>query len=440
MARTLAGTLLLLAAAALARAQAVPATDADGERAAELAKALRAYFDAPNADGPELAACTRLATGHEPLLTAALRSKSFVVQAGTVARKGYLDADYRFVDDPDAANAALFAGPAGDGRLHPCIVYVPDATDTQGFPGVIARDGAGRGWFVYLVPDERRDNRYAPTLHEHRRHVQPLRQLLLEHPIDPDRVSMIGSGRGGHATWDIGLLHPDRFAALVPCNGGLIHEGGWKQSGGVFLENARCLQVFTVFNTTFDHGIESCRYAAKRFREWQYRAEFVEEQQMRQMGIPEATDRLGAVVRDAHPRAIQKRFNHLEEGSHYWLQALDRPKPWDPTSTILIRGEWPKERDQQLELVWSKVREQCALLRGKVQGNRVEVEARGTGRVRVWFDPELVDFGAKVTVVLNGKVLAPRALRRRVDVLLRAVHETGDTSRLYWDFVDLRVP
>jgi hypothetical protein len=275
---------------------------------------------------------------------------------------------------------------------------------------------------------------------ERRRHVRPLRDLLLQYPIDPDRVSMIGSGRGGHATWDVGLLNADRWAAIYPCNGGLIHEGGYQQSGGVFLENARCLQVFTVFNTTFDHGIESCRYAARRCREWGFRFAAVEEPRMRVMGIPEATGKLAGVARDAHPRSIHKRFNHLEDGGHYWLGALDRPRTWDPTAPITIRGTWPQQRDQQLELLWARVREACALLRGSIAGNRVEVEARGVGRVRVFFDAALLDFDARVTVVLNGKAQPPRALQRRPEVLLRQVWDTGDTARLYWDCVDLRVP
>src|SRR6185503_11811853 len=112
-----------------------------------------------------------------------------------------------------------------------------------------------------------------------------------------------------------------------------IHEGGYKQSGGVFLENARCLSVFLVFNTTFDHGIESCRYATRRFKEWGYRMESVEEPQMRQMGLKEAIEKVGATVRDPHPRQILKRFNHVQEGEHFWLRALDRkPREWDPAA------------------------------------------------------------------------------------------------------------
>jgi hypothetical protein len=234
----------------------------------------------------------------------------------------------------------------------------------------------------------------------------------------------------------VGLLAADRWAGIFPCNGGLMHEGGWKATGGVFLGNARSFAVFTVFNTTFDHGIESCRYAVKRFREWNYRIDAQEELQMRCMGIAEAMAKLAPVVRNAHPRRIEKRFNHLEDGGHYWLRALDRKKGWDPAARITVQGDWPADRDQQLEVVWDAVRKQCGYLAGTVAGNRVDVTAQGVGRVRVYLDPELVDFGEPVTVALNGK---PRTLKPvlQPEVMLQRVRETGDTSCLYWAFVDL---
>jgi len=234
--------------------------------------------------------------------------------------------------------------------------------------------------------------------------------------------------------------YADRWAGLFPCNGGLIHEGGYRSSGGVFLENAKSLAVFTVYNTSFDHGIEGCRYATKKFKEWRYRFEAVEESEFRTMGIAEAMVKLGDVTRDPHPCEITKRFNHLADGDHFWLRALDRiPREWDPAAEIRIRGEWPKDREKQREAVWNQVRSECASLRGSIQGNRIVVTTQGVGRVRVYFDPKLVDYRNKVTVTINGKTWPPLALKRQPDVLLTHVHETGDTSRLYWAYHDFDV-
>ena len=42
--------------------------------------------------------------------------------------------------------------------------------------------------------------------------LEPVRDLLLQYPIDPDRVCFVGSGRGGHAAWDVGLMSAERWA------------------------------------------------------------------------------------------------------------------------------------------------------------------------------------------------------------------------------------
>jgi predicted peptidase len=41
--------------------------------------------------------------------------------------------------------------------------------------------------------------------------------------VDPRRVYLTGLSMGGYGTWDLGLSHPDRFAAIVPiCGGGQL--------------------------------------------------------------------------------------------------------------------------------------------------------------------------------------------------------------------------
>jgi hypothetical protein len=418
----------------------------------QLEGALRRFFATDRPVDSSMQEILALVKGREDLLAEALKAKTFVAPSGTVARRGIIDAQDRFQDlppDPSpesrrigkpTVNAALFHGPVSPGPLSPLVVFVPDVTTTDGFDQVLVRDGTGRGRFVFLVPDEKQDNRWNPTQHERRRHVGPLRDLLLTYSIDPDRVFLVGTGRGGHATWDVGLTYADRWAGLFPCNGGLIHEGGYKASGGVFLENAKSLVIHTVYNTTFDHGIEGCRYAAKKFREWGYRFDAVEEPRFRNMDIPEAMEKFGDASRDAHPREIVKRFNHLDAGEHFWLRALDRvPGEWNPFSRIQIRGKWPDDPEKQREMMWDQVRKECALLKGAIQDNRISVTAEGIGKLRVYFDPAIVDYRAKVTVTINGKMRPPVALEKKADVMLRHVHETGDTSRLYWAFRDFAV-
>jgi hypothetical protein len=56
--------------------------------------------------------------------------------------------------------------------------------------------------------------------------------------------------------------------------------------------------------------------------------------------------------------------------------------------------------------------------------------------VRIWLDPDRVDYGAPVTVVINGRT---RRKLTPVRPMLQRVRETGGTSRRYRAFADLAV-
>ena len=43
--------------------------------------------------------------------------------------------------------------------------------------------------------------------------------LSKDYPIDPDRIYLTGVSSGGDTTWDFAMLHPGRFAAIVPMSG-----------------------------------------------------------------------------------------------------------------------------------------------------------------------------------------------------------------------------
>jgi predicted peptidase len=47
-----------------------------------------------------------------------------------------------------------------------------------------------------------------------------LDETLKNYKVDTSRVYLTGLSMGGYATWDLGLSHPERFAAIVPICGG----------------------------------------------------------------------------------------------------------------------------------------------------------------------------------------------------------------------------
>jgi predicted peptidase len=48
-----------------------------------------------------------------------------------------------------------------------------------------------------------------------------LDDIIASYAVDTNRVYLTGLSMGGYGTWDLGLTHPERFAAIVPvCGGG----------------------------------------------------------------------------------------------------------------------------------------------------------------------------------------------------------------------------
>ena len=162
---------------------------------------------------------------------------------------------------------------------------------------------------------------------------------------------------------------------------------------------------------------------------------------MRTMGIDEAMTHLADARRDSHPRTLVKRFNHLDAGAPFWLRALERrPSPWDPQAKLVLRARLPEDPLARREALWKHVQGLCARLEAEVQPDRIHVTAQGIGKLRVYFDPELVPYGRPLRVIINGKSQAPVTPRKDLTALLRHVHETGDTASLYGDSHDYAVP
>ncbi|MEZ0229919.1 MAG: hypothetical protein ACAI25_14945, partial [Planctomycetota bacterium] len=55
--------------------------------------------------------------------------------------------------------------------------------------------------------------------------LEALRKARSLYPIDPERIVLAGASMGGYGTWNVGLRHADRWAAIAPMCGGLSRLG-----------------------------------------------------------------------------------------------------------------------------------------------------------------------------------------------------------------------
>ena len=50
-----------------------------------------------------------------------------------------------------------------------------------------------------------------------------LDDIIKKYPVDTGRIYLTGLSMGGYGTWDLGLAHPEKFAAIAPiCGGGQV--------------------------------------------------------------------------------------------------------------------------------------------------------------------------------------------------------------------------
>jgi predicted esterase len=77
--------------------------------------------------------------------------------------------------------------------------------------------------------------------------LEAIRKARELYPIDPDRVVLCGVSMGGYGTWNIGLRHSDRFAAIAALAGGLTRlsqVGMHDDRSTAILENALSFPIF----------------------------------------------------------------------------------------------------------------------------------------------------------------------------------------------------
>jgi len=298
---------------------AAPVMDLDAVRAAALAaiaKAKAAHLS-DVARGVSLPSIERLVEDGDARLahvTNAERDQAFVRRSYETAR-GYADVLSGGEDPYDYARGAMVKAyrDEWDASLQPYAIFVPHDYDAhRPWPLVVALHGAGSDHRHMLRRAFGLDNGAGETDEEASRNepvfpevpaivvapygrgelmgwdglgerdaLRVLADVQCAYKIDPARISLTGLSMGGGGTWQIGLRHPELFAALAPICGvtdvrkwikpeerGDYDEKALEAlSPPAFAENAAGLRVF-IFHGDADPvvPVENSRRMAARFK------------------------------------------------------------------------------------------------------------------------------------------------------------------------------
>ncbi len=105
-------------------------------------------------------------------------------------------------------------------RAYPMLLILPNAgQSTLDAMTPWAAEGLTHGHILAAIDWGTLKNAYEYKESEHSAVIECLRDVKRFVNVDTDRVSLTGHGEGANMAIDVGLSHPDLFAAVVPING-----------------------------------------------------------------------------------------------------------------------------------------------------------------------------------------------------------------------------
>ncbi|UCF69349.1 MAG: hypothetical protein JSV80_08785, partial [Acidobacteriota bacterium] len=285
---------------------------------------------------------------------------------------------------------------------------------------------------------------YPPVSTEHLTVLREIKRLV---HVDSDRVYLTGYSRGGHASWTLGTLHAEQFAAVAPIAGTLIApvpRAIWP----LLLPNlthTAVLNVWGELDTDLDDGRMSPDGGLAAVNRKLRRV-------AGELGLPLASRQIAGVGhlgvvppraemlellerRRIHfPEQVRHRFRHLYQGKAYWLEARRLTgSQWSDRLTIR-RG--PRENIDAA--IARALRAQLGELRGSIEGQKIDVRRRQVDPLVVWFGDGMIDWNG--SVVLEASRV--RDFRGQIEpdllICLLQAARTRDFERLHW--AGLHVP
>ena len=262
--------------------------------------------------------------------------------------------------------------------------------------------------------------------------------------VDPDRVFLTGVSAGGHATWDVGLHHADRFAGLIPEAGMPIHEGG-RVTRFMYLQNASSGPGMLALAGERDATVaQICEEAIRQLQALGGDAELVVVSNMGHAAYPSEDDRvfawMGERLRSPAPPKVFNRMHHLDQGRSFWVKATALAgAEWDASQPVKLRGTYDEDISKEVvfELARAQLSQELPWARASVEeGNRIEVKTAGISKLTVWLSPHLVGLARPLRLEVNQTTLWNRPVQADVGVLLAEMKRSWDLGRAYLAALD----
>jgi len=272
--------------------------------------------------------------------------------------------------------------------------------------------------------------------------------LRRRYHVDTDRVLLTGYGQGGQAAFNLALIRPDAFAAVMPLAAACVLDLG-AESADVLLPNLAHLPIDAVYG---DKDIETTPLPVREGQGEGTQGEVVVEggvagwnryiaARAARLGVPFRTHEIPDAGRDgitpspdllkaflaarrAPATAFTLCFRYPEQGRRGWLrQSRFLGDPWTAQHIVISPGE----NETPEEAVKAVLDEKLARIAGRVEGQTLHIETRRCERIDVLISDTLLNLDQPVTVMLDGTQRFQDTLERNLETLL-------DQARADWEF------
>ncbi len=260
--------------------------------------------------------------------------------------------------------------------------------------------------------------------------------------VDEDRISFVGTSRGGHLTWDLGLRHPDLAAALVPVLGAPRVTNLRNENNLRLLENVVDVPIRDLQGEQDDpRAVGNVKLAFERLAAWKARDARLLLDPGRghdaDLSVVDWKAFLGGVVRAPDAPHVLLRATGPARARWVEILAVDgtvgeevappQPSGWDRMDDLAKRrfiADAADKRTARLEATRSAP-------------GRFEVRSRGVARFRLLLAEGSFDPAQPLQVLWNGRSVAKRVTPSKA-VLLADVVERFD--RRFLPVAELVVP
>lgn len=306
-------------------------------------------------------------------------------------------------------------------RYPALVVLSPAERSDQGMVEFWGGTAEAPGWtrrrgYILLVPQyaEPTDAQYTYATSGHERVLAALRDARERFSIDADRVFLTGHGRGGDATFDIGLSHPQEFAGLIPFCGRIDHYARH------YLENGTSLGWYIVAGEIDrDLSTHNSPYLDKLFvRGVRFDLIYAEYLQRGLEGYP---DELEAIFdwmeghrRGAPPTEFEVTSLRRTDRMFHWIECHDLPR-----HVILPAPPGARQSLHPMNI------------EGRITSPSVIQVRSPAQRHTLWLTPEMIDVNERLKIRTAGGQAFNDFVSPQIEAILVDQSRRADRQRPY---------